>query len=77
MKRIVFMNESDRQGYLNYLESIKQAEEDKDEFCKAARVEKTPRQPMSLEKFYATLYAAVGIVAIVSTAAVLLAMILS
>lgn len=76
MKKIVFMDESDRQGFLNYMESMKQVESDKDVFCEATRLERKPRQPMSTEKFYAVLYATVGIVAIVSVAAVLLAMIL-
>lgn len=52
----------DERGFKEVIHTIKDAEKDKDKFCKAARIE---RQPMSDTRFIALLNYAVGTLAMV------------
>lgn len=52
----------DERGFKEVIHTIKDAEKDKDKFCKAARIE---RQPMSDTRFIALLNYVVGTLAMV------------
>lgn len=45
MKKIVLLDKSEREAFLNYCEAIRNAEADKDTFLKAARLERHEAQP--------------------------------
>lgn len=64
----------DERKFKEVIHSIEGAEQDKDKFCKAARIE---RQPMSMERYRFTCYFIAGLIAEILGLAILLVIVLA
>lgn len=67
--RFKFANDPDRQSFIRFCRRIERHEADKDEFLKAARLQRYERRPISDERFFAILRSFVLVMGMIATVA--------